>query len=81
LPVYPIIHKETGEQKEVKLTLAEWETFKEENPSWGRDWSQGCASVGEAGEVMDRLLKKHPSWGEVLKKVNKSAGSKSQMQL
>lgn len=83
MPVYPIVNKETGEQKEVKLTLAEWEIFKQENPLWCRDWSDPSTAPAscEVGELRDKILKAHPSWGEVLKKVNKSGGSKSQMQI
>jgi len=83
MPTYPVINTETGEQKEVKLTLDEWEDFKSQNPEWIRDWSDpSSAPVSfEIGEMQDKILKAHPSWGEVLKKVKKSGGSKSQIQL
>ena len=80
MPIYPIIHKETGEQKEVSMSIAEWEEFTEENPLWIRDWSQGCASLGEIGEWKDRLQKSHPSWNEVLKKSKKAGGMNSKME-
>lgn len=83
MPTYPIINTETGEQKEVKLSLAEWETFKQENKEWIRDWSDPstvpCAA--EVGEMQDKIIKAHPSWKEVLKKAQKAGGSKSQIQL
>lgn len=83
MPIYPIRNTETGEQKEVKLTLTEWETFKTQNPEWIRDWSDPSTVPAscETGEMQDKILKAHPSWGEVLKKVKKSGGSKSQIQL
>lgn len=83
MPIYPIIHKETGEQKEVKLSLTEWEDFKSQNPDWIRDWSDPSSAPAsfEVGELRDKIVKAHPSWGEVLKKVQKSGGSKSQMQI
>ena len=83
MPTYPIINTETGEQKEIKLTLAEWENFKTQNPHIIRDWSDPSTapSSGEVGELRDKIVKAHPSWGEVLKKVQKSGGSKSQMQI
>lgn len=74
MPTYPIIHKETGEQKEVSMSITEWEKFKEDNSEWIRDWPQGCASFGEVGEWKDQLQKSHPSWNEVLKKSKKSGG-------
>ncbi len=83
MPIYPIVNTETGEQKEVKLTLGEWETFKKENTEWIRDWSDPSTvpTSGSVGEMQDKIIKAHPSWGEVLKKVKKSGGSKSQIQL
>ena len=39
MPTYPVIHKETGEQKDVKLSVHEWDQWKEDNPDWQRDWS------------------------------------------
>lgn len=81
MPTYPIINKNTGETKELSMTISEWELWKEENfkDGWDRDWSQGCANSGECGELIDKLHKSHPSWNEVLKKVKKSGGSKSKM--
>lgn len=81
MPTYPIIHKETKEQKEITLSVAEWEKFKEENPLWIRDWSdpQTVPNTGEVGELNDKLRVRHPSWGEVLKKVKKSGGMNAKM--
>ena len=39
MPVYPLVNKKTGEQKEVNMTLASYEKFKKDNPDWDRDWS------------------------------------------
>lgn len=81
MPIYPVINRETGEKKELTLTIPQWEEWKEENykDGWDRDWDEGCASVGEVGDWRDKLDQKHPSWKEVLKRADKSAGSKSQM--
>jgi hypothetical protein len=46
-----------------------------------RDWSEGCASVGELGELQDKVIKAHPDWKEVLKKANKSGASQSKMEI
>lgn len=76
MPLYPVINKNTGETQELKMTIAEWGDWKKENfpDGWDRDWSQGCASAGQAGEWKDSLRKSHPSWNEILKKTKKSAG-------
>lgn len=83
MATYPIIHKKTGEQKEVSMSVHDWDQWKKDNPEWDRDWSDPstCPASGEIGEWKDRLVNKNPGWGEILKRANKSAGSKSQMQL
>ena len=39
MATYPIINKETGEQKDIKLSVHEWDQWLEDNPEWQRDWS------------------------------------------
>ena len=72
------MNKLTGEQKEVTMSVTEWDQWKEENPDWTRDWSDPstCPSAGELGEVYDRLKKSHPGWNDVLTKASKAPGSK-----
>ena len=36
----------------------------------------GVASVGEVGEVYDKLKKHHPGWNDVLHKASKAPGSR-----
>ena len=77
MSTYPVIHKETGEQKEVEMSVFEWDKWKEDNPDWQRDWSDPSTApgVGEHGEWKDKLNKKHPGWTEVLKKVEQAPGA------
>jgi hypothetical protein len=79
MPLYPVINKNTGETKELSMTISEWEKWKEENPDFQRNWEMGCASLGESGEWKDRLNKAHPSWNSVLQKSKKSGGMNSRM--
>jgi hypothetical protein len=81
MPTYPVINKNTGETKELSMTISEWEKWKEENfkDGWDRDWSQGCASACEVGEWKDKLSKSHPSFNEVLKKAKKAGGMNSKI--
>lgn len=83
LPTYPIVNKKTGEQKEVVMSVHDWDQWKQDNSDWERDWSDPstCPGSGEIGEWKDRLVNKNPGWGEILKKANKAGGSKSQMQI
>ena len=76
MATYPVINKETGEQKEIQMSILEWDQWKTDNPDWDRDWMEGVASVGEVGEVYDRLKKSHPGWNDVLHKASKAPGSK-----
>ena len=77
MATYPVINKTTGEQKEVVLSVAEWDQWKNENPDWQRDWSdpETCPGNAEVGEWKDKLRKKCPGWNDVLNKVKKTPGS------
>jgi len=75
MPTYPVINKDNGETKELVMSVAEYEQWRKDNPEWDKDWSKGCASVGEVGEWKDRLIKTHPGWNDVLHKASKAPGS------
>ena len=77
MATYPVINKVTGEQKEVTMSIFDWEKWKTENPDWDRDWSDPstCPGSGEVGEWKDKLAKKHPGWNDVMRKVKKSPGA------
>ena len=76
MATYPIVNKETGEQKEVVMSVHEWSQWSDNNPDWTKDWSDPSTmpGVGEVGEWQDKLVNKNPGWGEVLKKADKSGG-------
>jgi hypothetical protein len=78
MATYPVINKQTGEQKEVTLSVHDWDQWKQDNPEWERDWSDPstCPAAGEVGEVYDRLRKSHPGWNDVLTKASKAPGSR-----
>ena len=78
MATYPVINKTTGEQKEVRLSVHEWEQWKTDNPEWDRDWSDPttCPSSAEVGEWKDKLIKSKPGWNEVLEKASKAPRSK-----
>jgi hypothetical protein len=77
LATYPVVHTETGEQKEVSMSVTEWDQWKKDNPQWIRDWSDPltCPASAEIGEWKDKLVKKHPGWNEVLEKASKAPRS------
>jgi hypothetical protein len=76
MPTYPVINNDTGETQELVMTVASYGQWRKDNPDWDRDWSQGCASVGEIGEWKDKLIKKNPGWNDVLHKASQVPGSK-----
>lgn len=79
MAIYPIIHKETGEKKEIEVSVHEIQDWYKNNPQWKRDWSQGCASAAEVGEWKDKLSKRYPGWNDVLKTVKKAGASQNRI--
>ena len=77
MATYPVIHKETGEQKDVVMSVHEWSQWRKDNPEWQRDWSDPstCPASGEVGEWKDKLRKSYPGWNDVLGKVKNAPGS------
>ncbi len=56
MATYPVVHKESGEQKEVVMSVTEWSQWCDDNPDWKRDWSDPstcpmAAEVGDWGEI------------------------------
>ena len=77
MATYPVINKDTGEQKEVRMSVTEWSQWCEDNPEWHRDWSDPSTmpGVGEVGEWADRLKKTHPGWNDLLHKASNAPGA------
>ena len=76
MATYPVKNIETGETKEVIMSVHDWDQWKTDNPQWQRDFSDPttCPGVGEVGEWRYKLVNKNPGWGEVLKSAEKSGG-------
>ena len=75
MATYPVVNTKTGEQKEVVMSIMEWDQWREDNPDWSRDYSDPSTlpGVGEVGEWQDKLRKKAPGWNTILKRAQKSA--------
>ena len=39
MATYPVVNTKTGEQKEVVMSVTEWDQWREDNPDWSRDYS------------------------------------------
>ena len=75
MPTYPVKNLKTGEEKELVMSMKAYDEWKKENPDWDKDWSKGCAGVGEVGEWQEKLVKKKPGWNDVLHKVSQQPGA------
>ena len=75
MPVYPVKNLTTGETQELVMSVADYEKWREENPDWDKDWSAGCAGVGEVGDWQNKLISRNPGWNDVLRKASKAPGS------
>ncbi len=78
MPIYPIINVNTKEQKEITLSIDDWEKFKKNNKEWIRDWSDPSSAPAsfEVGDWRNKLVSKHPGWNDVLSKASMAPGSK-----
>ena len=77
MATYPVINKQTGEQKEVVMSVFEWDQWCKDNPNWQRDYSDPSTvpGVGEVGEWRDKLIQRNPGWNDVLEKASRAPGS------
>mgnify|MGYP003140644921 FL=1 len=77
MATYPVVHKETGEQKEVQMSVMDWNKWCDDNPDWKRDWSDPstCPMAAEVGDWRNKLVSKKPGWNEVLEKASKAPGA------
>ena len=59
MATYPVFNTETGEQKEVVMSVHDWDQWKTDNPQWTRDFSDPstCPGVGEVGDGVKKELK------------------------
>ena len=75
MAIYPIWNPETGEKKEIEMSVNDIMNWYENNKPWTRDWSQGCASPGEVGDLLSKHVSRNPGWNDVLHKVSKVPGA------
>ena len=76
MPTYPVVNKETGEKKELSMSMVAYDEWRKDNPDWDKDWNAGCSGIGEVGEWKDKLISRNPGWNDVLYKASKSPGSR-----
>tara|TARA_B100000035_G_scaffold179917_1_gene153468 strand:+ start:86 stop:349 length:264 start_codon:yes stop_codon:yes gene_type:complete len=69
MPTYPVVNRVTGEQKDVRVPITEWDQWKVDNPDWDRDWSDPstCPNSGEVGDWRDKMRKTHPGFHDIMR--------------
>jgi len=73
MPTYPVKNKETGEEKELSMTMAAYDQWRKDNPGWDKDWSKGCA--GQSTEFKWTGEANSSGWNEVLDRASKQPGA------
>ena len=78
MATYPVVNTKTGEQKEISMSVHDWDKWKDENPDWTRDYSDPSTmpGVGEVGEWRNKLVAKKTGWNEVLERAQKQPGAR-----
>jgi len=80
MATYPVKNKETGEVKEVRMSIHDWDQWREDNPEWERYYTpENAQSFGEVGEWKDKLHNRNPGWKEVLKKAEKAGANRQSL--
>ena len=76
MATYPVKNKKTGEEKEVVMSVHDWDQWKTDNSDWERFFTpENSPALGiEYGDWKDKLTNKNPGWGEILKKSEKAGG-------
>ena len=55
MAIYPVKNLKTGEMKELQMTLAQYEEWRDSNPDWDKDWNAGvCDAVSGVGDYQDK---------------------------
>ena len=77
MATYPVKNIETGETKDVIMSVHVWSQWCEDNPEWQRYYTpENAPSLGveSVGDWQDKLKNKHPSWNEIVKKSERAGG-------
>ena len=75
MPTYPVKNKETGETKELSMSMKDYCDWKDDNPDWDKDWSKGVAGVGEVGDMFAKGEANSSGWNEILDRASRQPGA------
>ena len=68
MPTYPVLNKNSGEKKELSMSMSDYDQWRKDNPDWDKDWSAGIGGhmYGKPKpddgfkEVMSKVQSEHP---------------------
>ena len=68
MPTYNVKNLKSGEKKEFRMSMVEYDQWRKDNPDWDKDWQAGVAgkTYGEPKqsdgfkEVMQKMQADHP---------------------
>ena len=75
MPTYPVKNKETGETKELSMSMKDYCDWKDDNPDWDKDWSKGVAGMGEVGDMHMKGEANSSGWNEILDRASRQPGA------
>lgn len=76
MATYPVENKNTGERKEVKLSIHEWDEWREQNPDWFRFYTpENTPGMGSEieGDWRNKLMRSKPGWKDIMEKTKRNA--------
>ena len=77
MATYPVRNKETGEEKEIVMSIHDWDQWLSDNPTWERYYTPDNAPVMgvEMGDPFNKIYTKHRGWKDVISKAQQQPGS------
>ena len=77
MATYPVKNKETGETKEVVMSIHDWDQWKDDNPDWERFYTaDNSPKLGiEISGPFSKMYTKYPGWKDVISKAQKQPGA------
>ena len=56
MPLYSVKNYKTGEEKDLNMTISQYEEWRTANPEWEKNWQAKVASaVSEVGDYQNKL--------------------------
>ena len=78
MATYPVKNKETGEEKEIQMSIHDWDQWRKDNPDWERFYTPEnapCLGIESVGDPLSKIYTKHPGWKDVIGKAKQQPGS------